>query len=91
MISAQVTGRQQSNFEMTKNIEKLRYAHGQKQKEKDQWNLNPQIKINIMYDKQQKDVGILLKLNHLKKRLEIIKYLTGTWKPTTKKYNTMTE
>ena len=44
-----------------------------------------------MYDKSQKDVGVLLKLNHLKKRLEIIKFLTGTWKPTTKKYNTMTE
>jgi len=44
-----------------------------------------------MYDKSQKDVGVLLKLNHLKKRLEIIKHLTGSWKPTTKKYNTMTE
>lgn len=44
-----------------------------------------------MYDKSQKDVGVLLKLNHLKKRLEIVKYLTGSWKPTTKKYNTMTE
>lgn len=36
-------------------------------------------------------MGVLLKLNHLKKRLEIVKYLTGTWKPTTKKYSTMTE
>lgn len=44
-----------------------------------------------MYDKSQKDVGVLLKLNHLKKRLDIIKYLAGNWKPTTKKYATMTE
>jgi len=32
-----------------------------------------------------------LRLNHLKKRLDIIKYLTGNWKPTTKKYATMTD
>ena len=72
-------------------IEKMRYSHNQKQKEKEQWNQNPSIRINILYDKSQKDVGVLLKLNHLKKRLEIVKYLTGTWKPTTKKYNTMTD
>ena len=47
--------------------------------------------INIMYDKSKKDIGVLVKLNHLMKRMELINYLVGDWKPTTKKYNTITE
>lgn len=47
--------------------------------------------INIVYDKSRKDLGVLIRLNNLMKRLEVIKYLIGNWKPTTKKYTTMTE
>lgn len=39
-----------------------------------------------MYDKSQKDIGVLIRLNNLMKRIELIKYLIGNWKPTTKKY-----
>ena len=47
--------------------------------------------INIVYDKSRKDLGVLIRLNNLMKRLEVIKFLIGNWKPTTKKYTTMTE
>jgi len=44
-----------------------------------------------MYDKSQKDIGAIIKLNNLQKRLELIRYLIGDWKPTTKKYSNITE
>ena len=44
-----------------------------------------------MFDKSQKDIGVLLKLNNLMKRLEVIRYLIGDWRATPKKYNTITE
>ena len=34
---------------------------------------------------------MLIRLNNLAKRLEVVKYLIGNWKPATKKYNTLTE
>lgn len=49
------------------------------------------MKINILYDKSKKDIGVFIKLNHLMKRLELVNYLIGDWKPTIKKYSTMTE
>ena len=65
-------------MEFNRMIEKMRYAHNQKQQEKDQWNQNPAIKVNIMYDKTRKDIGVLLRLNHLKKlqilRADILKF-----------------
>ncbi len=73
-------------MEFNRMIEKIRYTHNQKQKQKDSWNENPEININIVYDKSRKDLGVLIRLNNLMKRLEVIKYLIGTWKPTTKKY-----
>jgi|TARA_B110000285_G_C15115245_1_gene613653 hypothetical protein len=91
MISAQITGRSVNMMEFSRMIEKMRYAHNQKKQEKEEWDGNPQVDINIMYDKSQKDIGVLIKLNHLMKRLELIHYLTGDWKPTPKKYNTVTE
>ena len=59
--------------------------------DKERWNENPQVQINIMYDKSQKDFGVLIRLNNLMKRIELIKYLIGNWKPTTKKYTTITD
>ena len=49
------------------------------------------IQIDIMYNKTQKDIGVLIKLNSLMKRLELIKFMQGNWKPTNKKYLNMTE
>ena len=34
---------------------------------------------------------MLIRLNQLIKRLEVIKYLIGNWKPVAKKYATMTD
>ena len=78
-------------MEFSRIIEKLRYSHSQKQQEKEKWNEHPQVQINIMYDKSQKDIGILIRLNNLMKRIELVKYLTGDWKPTTKKYSSVTD
>jgi hypothetical protein len=78
-------------MEFSRMVEKMKYAHTQKKEEKEEWNENPQVQVNIMYDKSQKDIGVLIKLNHLMKRLELIHYLIGDWKPTPKKYNTVTE
>ena len=39
-----------------------------------------------MYDKSTKDIGVLIKLNNLMKRLELVKYLIGDWKSTNNKY-----
>lgn len=91
MISAQITGRSVNMMEFSRMIEKLRYAHIQQKEEKEKWNEAPHVHVNIMYDKSKKDIGVLIKLNHLMKRLELINYLVGEWKPTTKKYNTITE
>ena len=44
-----------------------------------------------MYDKGKKDIGVLIKLNNLMKRLELAKYLVGDWKSTNKKYSSITE
>ena len=44
-----------------------------------------------MYDKSKKDIGVLIKLNNLMKRLELAKYLIGDWKSTNKKYSSITE
>jgi hypothetical protein len=44
-----------------------------------------------MYDKKQKDIGVLIRLNNLKKRLDLAKYLIGDWKATNKKYSSITD
>lgn len=38
-----------------------------------------------------KDIGVLVKLNNLMKRMELVKYLIGDWKSTNNKYINMTE
>ena len=47
LISAQVTGRQINMMEFTRMIEKIRYLHNLKQKQKEGWAEQPEIKINI--------------------------------------------
>lgn len=36
-------------------------------------------------------MGVLIKLNNLMKRLEVIKYMIGDWKSTNNKYHSMTD
>ena len=47
--------------------------------------------LDIKYDKSAKDIGVLLKLNNLMKRLDTIKHLTGDWKSANHKYANVTE
>ena len=47
--------------------------------------------MQIAFDRSKKDIGVMIRLNNLAKRLEVVKYLIGNWKPATKKYATMTE
>ena len=44
-----------------------------------------------MYDKSMKDIGVLIKMNNLMKRLELVKYLIGDWKSTSNKYISITD
>lgn len=91
-ISAQITGRSMNMMDFSRMIEKLKYAHSLKQQEKEQFNKAPKININIQYDKKQKDIGTLIKLNNLMKRLELVKFLIGDWKSSNQnKYSTVTE
>ena len=79
-------------MDFSRMIEKLRYSHTVKQQEKEQFNKAPKVNINIQYDKKQKDIGTLIKLNNLMKRLELIKFLIGDWKSSNQnKYSTLTE
>ena len=91
MISAQMTGRSVNMMELSRTFEKLRHALFLKQGEKERWNEAPQVNINIMFDKSQKDIGVLIKLNNLMKRLHLIQHLVGDWKPNNKKYSNVTE
>ena len=91
MLSAQVTRRSVNVMEFNSMIEKLKYQHSEKLQQKESFNQNPQLQVNIMYNKSQKDIGALIKLNNLQKRLELIRYLIGDWKPTTKKYTNITD
>ena len=38
-----------------------------------------------------KDIGVLVKMNNLMKRLELIKYLIGDWKSTSNKFTSITD
>ena len=76
MISAQITGRSINMMNFTKMVEKLRYQFKQTQKDKETRHKNGgPIQVNILYNKSQKDIGVLIKLNSLMKRLELIKFL----------------
>lgn len=44
-----------------------------------------------MYDKSLRDVGVMIKMNALMKRLELIKYVVGDWKTDSKHYSSITE
>lgn len=79
-------------IDFSRMIEKLRYAHIQQQAEKEQFNKAPKINVQIQFDKKQKDLGTMIKLNNLMKRMELIKYLVGDWKSTShNKFSTITE
>ena len=52
---------------------------------------NGPLMLDIKYDKSAKDIGVLLKLNNLMKRLDTIKHLTGDWKLANHKYANVTE
>lgn len=44
-----------------------------------------------MYDKSLRDVGVMVKMNNLMKRLELIRFLIGDWKTNSNKYNNITD
>lgn len=90
-ITAQVTGRSVNMMEFSRMIEKIRYNHKLQQQRKESFKENPQVKIDILYDQTSKDVGVLIKLNNLHKRMQVVKHLIGDWKPTPKKYATITD
>ena len=40
-----------------------------------------QSQVTLVLDTSKKDIGVLIRLNQLQKRLAFIKYVTGEWKP----------
>jgi hypothetical protein len=91
LMTQQVTGRQLNMMEFTRMIEKLRHQHLETAKQKEEFIKAPKVTVNLAYDHTRKDIGVLIRLNSLIKRLEVIKYLIGNWKPVAKKYATMTD
>jgi len=73
-------------MEFSRMIEKLRSSNALKQEQKEQFGRDPKVVVNILYDTQRKDIGVLLRLNNLHKRISLVKYIVGEWKPTQKKY-----
>ena len=41
-------------------------------------------KVDLVVDRSQKDIGKLIKLNSLQKRVHFIKHVLGGWKPSSK-------
>jgi hypothetical protein len=91
MISAQITGRSTNMMDFSRMLERLKTSIDREAEQKEQFAKSPSVKINILYDKNAKDIGVLVKLNNLMKRLELVRYLIGDWKNTNSRYGTMTE
>lgn len=90
-ISAQITGRSTNMMEFSRMLEKMKQSMDHTAEAKDQFTKNPQVKINIMYDKSLRDVGVMVKMNNLMKRMEMIRYLIGDWKTNSNKYSNITD
>jgi len=48
------------------------------------------VKIDLVVDRSKRDMGNLMKLNSLQKRVMFVKHVLGDWKPTPK-YRTLTD
>lgn len=78
-------------MEFSRMLEKMKQSVEHKAEANEQFNKQPQVKINIMYDKSLKDVGVMVKMNNLMKRLELLRYLIGDWKTNSNKYSNITD
>lgn len=43
-------------------------------------------KVSLVLNRNKQDIGILIRLYHLQKRMNFIKFVTGEWKPVNIKY-----
>ena len=84
-ITTQITGRSNNMLDFNRLLEKVKMEQ-QTESSKD----GP-IELNIKYDRSAKDIGVLLKLNNLMKRLDTVKHITGDWKSANHKYANVTE
>ena len=53
-------------------------------------NNNQSAEITLVLDTNKRDVGVLIRLHHLQKRLQFVKYVLGDWK-TAPKYTSITD
>lgn len=91
LISAQITGRSTNMMDFSRMLERMNSNINKQAEAKDQFTKNPSIKVNIMYDKSLKDVGVMVRMNNLMKRVEVINYLIGNWKSSNNKFVNITE
>lgn len=78
-------------MEFSRMLEKMKQNMEHTAQAKEEFDNQPQLKVNIMYDKSLKDVGVMIKMNSLMKRLELIKFVVGDWKTDSKNYQSITE
>jgi len=50
------------------------------QKKQTEDSLDSRREVKLVVDTEKKDIGVLIRLYHLQKRLHFIKYVTGEWK-----------
>ena len=68
-------------IDFSRMLERFQSTNIKTEKTKEEFQKDPKINLNIMYDKSLKDMGVLVRMNNLLKRLEVINYLIGDWKP----------
>jgi hypothetical protein len=90
LISAQVTGRSTNLMDFSRMLERMKTNIDKQAAAKEDYIKDPKIKVNIKYDKSMKDIGVLVRMNNLMKRLEIINYLIGNWQSSNHKYRNIT-
>ena len=90
-ISAQITGRSTNMMEFSRMLEKMKQSMDHQNEANDEFSKQAQIKINIQYDKSLKNVGVMIKMNSLMKRLQVIRHLIGDWKTNSNKYSNITD
>lgn len=90
-MTAQVTGRSTNLMDFSRLLERMKQSMVAQQESREKFVKAPELKVNIVYDPNQQHIGVLLRLNSLMKRLEVVKYLIGDWKPSSTKYASVTD
>ena len=73
-----------SKLQLANIIAQLKRQQARQEESKDE------VTVDLVLDRSKKDVGNLIKLNSLQKRVHFIKHVLGEWRPTPR-YKTLTD